>query len=273
MIGPKMYPYFMLILKIVLTVLTVLMFINLGISIFEGVNSAADFGTVLAQNMQEYLSSILSAFGSIVLVFVILERFMPDARILSMDDENKKKDWDPLSLMKEPDRDEVKTWDPILAIFFALACLVVFNFFPQIIAVTVRLNPSSTPVVASVLSDAFYTYLPWLSLVWCLDIILNTILLRMGHWSIITRSLAICIKAGGLGIAVAMVLGPSLVALNIPSFAPITLNSSAVSLSALLDPFVRLALVIAIITSAVDIAKGLYKLITRYLLNQPLPAR
>lgn len=272
LIGPKLYPHFLLILKIVMIVLTIVMLVKMGVAIFEGANTLNSFVDVVGKNIQAYFSSILTAVGSIILVFAILERFVPDARIITSDE--KDEEWDPLTLMREPDRDEVKLWEPIVAIFFTLACLVIFNFYPQIINLTLRLNPNSTPVIIPILSDAFFSYLPWLTLLWILEIIMNLFLLRLGHWNLGTRAFSIGLKAFGMGIVIAMVLGPSLLGFNGADLSPLRLDSGTIiKFSPLLDQFVRLALVINIITSGVDILRRLYRLFTRDLHAKPLKVR
>src|SRR5512143_3502881 len=100
LIGPRLYPFFVRVLQIVLAVLTVVLTITQGIQLvsqhLQGLALAQGIGLVFAT----VLGADLQAFGNIALVFAILERVLPASEQESFQDKDKK-EWDPASLAKE----------------------------------------------------------------------------------------------------------------------------------------------------------------------------
>ena len=77
LIGPKLFPIFWLVLKIVGIVLTVLAIVGFGVRFGMSDMGMQAFGSQLAKSALEYFGGIVSAFGNIVLIFAILERALP----------------------------------------------------------------------------------------------------------------------------------------------------------------------------------------------------
>jgi hypothetical protein len=209
LIGPKLFPIFTLVLKIVFSVLTVLALVGFGIRFGTGEITLLAFGTQLGKSALEYLGGMISAFGNIVFIFAILQWALPASEF---EDEEKGQEWDPATLTKEPEPDEVKIWEPIWAIFFTATALLIFNFYPQMVRFTPGMNNlgSGTVVFIPALAEIFFTrYLPWINILWVLAIVLNIILMRKGCWNMLTRWFNIALKAAGIILAVAVLTGPS----------------------------------------------------------------
>jgi hypothetical protein len=265
LIGPRMYPIFWLVIRIVFAVLTTLFFIGLGIRIGTGPGTVEAITSQVGKSIFEYLQGLIAALGNIVLVLAILERVLPS---VDMEKELKEGEpaWDPAALMKEPEPDEVKIWDPILVILFTTLGLVVFNFYPQFVGITPSLNNlgKDTVVFVPILSDAFRSYLPWINLIWGLEIVLNLVLLRMGRWTLPTRAGELAIKLFGILLANAMLMGPSLLALSVNDMTAFNMDaSSAAVLINLLNQMIRVGLVIAIVAGGFDLIKGIYRLVVK----------
>ena len=67
------------------------------------------------------------------------------------------------------------------------------------------------------LSEAFFYFVPYLTLVWVLTILLDIVLLRMGYWNAVTRISLIGLKVVSIVIAAAMLGVPSLLAITTAS--------------------------------------------------------
>jgi hypothetical protein len=265
LIGPRMYPIFWLVIRIVFAVLTTLFFIGLGIRIGMGPGTMEAIVSQVGKSILEYFQGLMTAFGNIVLILAILERVLP---AVDMGKELKEGEpsWDPAALMKEPEPDEVKAWEPILAILFTTLGLAIFNFYPQLISITPSLNNlGKEPVVfVPILSDAFFRYLPWINLIWGLEIVLNLVLLRTGRWTLPTRISELVIKLFGILLANAMLMGPSLLALTANDLIAFNMDaSSAAVLVNLFNQMIRVALVIAIVAGGFDLIKGIYRLVVQ----------
>ena len=256
LIGPQMYPLFTLVLKIVLIVLGVLALVGLGIAITTGQPDLMTMLKTSGRSILEYYGVAISVLGNLVLVFAILERILPAKERLELKDEET---WDPAELLKEPESDAMAAWEPIVSILFASAAIVIFNFYPHLLRATPSLNDLGNGNVAfyPILSTAFERYLAWLNVIWVLDIALAVALFRTRSWSKASRLFAMLIKALGMCLAVAMLLGPSLL-----DFSSWPTGSNAIqTLAPLLNTIIRLGLVVAIIASAVELIKQLYRLI------------
>ena len=88
LIGPRLYPFFTLVLKIVFAVLGALALIGLGIAIATGPADMADIARTIGRSLLSYAGGAISAFGNIVLVFAILERVLPASEIGDLKDED-----------------------------------------------------------------------------------------------------------------------------------------------------------------------------------------
>ncbi len=211
LIGPRLYPFFVRVLQIVLAVLTVVLLITQGIELvsqhLQGLNLLGGIGKMFAT----VLGADLQAFGNIALVFAILERVLPPSEQESFQDKEKK-EWDPASLVKEADKTEVKLWDPITNILFTVAGMVLFNLYPQLVALSfIR---SGAWISIPVLTEAFFRWLPYLNVLWALTIVLNLILIRQGRWQPATRWFSVALHLIGIGITFGLLSGPSILSLS-----------------------------------------------------------
>jgi hypothetical protein len=260
LIGPRMFPFFTMVLKIVLTILTIVLFVTTGIKIGTMSPMAGpEFAKAIGEGLAGIISAAIAAFGNIVLVFAILERFVPASEFKVDEDEK----WDPTSLVKEPEPGDVKSWEPILAIVFIFIAICIFNFNPQLIGIY-YLNSDGWQVTP-LLSEAFFRWLPLLNIVWVAEIILNGMLLRSGKWTNGARLFSIGVKLVQVFIIVMLLMGPSILALTPEAMASggITDPVAAGQLNQLAHTAIRFALGFAVLGTVVEIIKSLYKMVTQ----------
>jgi hypothetical protein len=144
LIGPRLFPLFILLLKIVLGAVTLGLTIATGMQIISHPPvTIMELFTFLGQAFLNLISAFIAAFGNIALIFALIERFAPTSKyefgalhkvgnkitILQAADEEE--EWDPAVLMKEPEPQEIKSWEPILAIVFTFIVISIFNFNRQ----------------------------------------------------------------------------------------------------------------------------------------------
>jgi hypothetical protein len=279
LIGPRLYPIFMLVMRIVLIVTGVLAAIGLGIALSHTLGSPQNAVETTLKAIGNFGAALMTALGNIVLIFAILEWALYraggklDIKGLPV------KGWDPRSLTKLSTPDPVKMGDTIVEIVGCFAAIVIFNFYPQIIGFT----PSLNGVVGSgnwaigfgnltfvpLLSEAFFTFVPYLTLVWVLTILLDIILLRMGRWNTWTRLLLIGLKIINIVIAFAMLAVPSLLAVTTASLTTALGDAEGARiLMTLLSQFVRVVLWISIIGNSIEIIRAAFRLATNNLIPQ-----
>src|SRR5512141_143770 len=78
LIGPRIYPFFEKVTRIVLIVLFAVGIAGLGISLSNSGLTGPEFLKTLGTSVLSLFGGAITAFGNIVLVFVILERALPN---------------------------------------------------------------------------------------------------------------------------------------------------------------------------------------------------
>ena len=256
LIGPRLFPTFELVLRIVVAVLVGALLLSLILS-FVNHSSGPDFIQVLGKFGLQLFGGIISAFGNIVLVFAILERVLPASKI----DAELNEDWDPSELDVEPDPVLVKPAEPIFTIFFTVIGLVVLNVYSDLIGIGFVQDGRWVSVPA--LSEAFFRYLPWINLLGLLQIGLNVVLLRLGRRTIAARLADVVLEIGGIVLAGVMLAGPSLVDLSAEKLAGTPLAPASGTLAPLFNLLPTMVLLILVVVSTVEVVRTIYQMINR----------
>ena len=264
LIGPRLFPQFELVLRIVLAVLVGVGLFRLGMAVLQEPRTTQAFIELAGKSLLEILGSALSAFGNVVLVFAILDRVLKNKEMAA-------ETWDPRSLepISEPER--IKVGELIAEVVFTLGVVLVLNVYPQIIRLGFFSQGQWTFV--PVLSDAFFSYLPWINLACALQIIQNLVLMRQGRWQPATRWSGLAVDIFGVGLTYAMLTGPALIDLSAATLlAAGPFDASSADLIAKMTKFaVYLGLTIALVVESIEIVKTLYTLIFKR--RRPSPAQ
>jgi hypothetical protein len=273
LIGPRLFPFFVFVLKLVISIVTVVLLVLTGIKIASIAPTMAgpEFARAIGEGLTGIVSAAIAAFGHIVLVFAILERYVP-ASEFKMDEE---KEWDPASLKKEPESDEVKLWEPILAIVLTFIAISIFNFNPQWLNIHYSENAmwfigigeftagykGSIPL----LSEAFFRWLPWINIGWVAEIVMNGMLIRSGRWTPPVRLFSIGIKIFQSVILYFLLTGPSILGVTPDALLSTGIfeADTAQRIGELAQNGIRMVLGLAIFGTLIEIVKGIYKLITQ----------
>jgi hypothetical protein len=274
LIGPRLYPIFLIVLRIVLIVIGILAAIGLGIALYQTTFVPMNTFMIIVKAIADFIGSAFTALGNVVIIFAIVEWALYRAgEKLDIKGLPKEKEWDPRSLTKLSPPNQIKMGETIVEIVGCFVAIVIFNFYPQIIGFT----PSLNGVVASgnwavgfgnltfvpLLSEAFFYFVPYLTLVWALTIILDIVLLRMGHWNVVTRISLIGLKIVNIIIVAAMLAVPSLLAVTSASLTTALGDAEGARiLMNLLSQIVRVALWITIVGNSVEIIRAVYRLAT-----------
>lgn len=255
LIGPRLYPTFILILRIVTIVLSTLAVVGVGIRVAGGDMSAQSVLHTVLDSLAGYFGGAMLAFGMIVLNFAILERVLPASEF----EKEESADWDPARLMDEPDPDYVSFWEPITTIVFTVAGLLIINFYPQLLGINFPQDGGWVSI--PIMSDAFFRLLPLMNISGGLTILVYLILFRQGRWHPGTRWLSLLQQALGLVITISFLMGPPIVELSAASQTAAQLPEDvAVLLAKILYPFARLALTVALVVESVEFVRTLLRI-------------
>ena len=260
LVGPRMFPFFIMILKLVLFGVTIGLTVVTGIQIFTQTPlTGSEFVGLIGEGISRIISTAIASFGYIVLAFAIIERFVP-AEDFKMDEE---KEWDPASLMKEPEPSAVKPYEPILAIVFTIIVLIIFNFNRQLVGI--YSFPGDKWTVIPILTDAFFRWLPLINIAWVAEILLNGMLLRAGRWDLSTRLVSIGIKIFQIVIGYLLFTGPSILAVTPESLKASGIFDAEASriLGTMAQQGIRAFIGLIIFITAIEVIRSIYKLVTQ----------
>lgn len=268
LIGPRLYPAFILVLRILLPVIGILGAIGLGIAVYAALGNAQNAFETIVRGVANLGVAFIITLGNVVLIFAILEWaiFRAGAKI-DVKGLPKEKEWDPRSLTKLSTPNQVKMGEAIVEILACFAAIVIFNFFPEIIGFGYGTGGAwyigaGNWTFIPLLSPAFNYFVPYLTLVWSLTIILDIVLLRMGHWNKAARIIMIGLKVISIMIAALMLASPSLLAIKVETLTTILGNVDwAQSMLLILSQLVHLVLWLAILLGILDIVRLIYRMI------------
>ncbi|MEW5941485.1 MAG: hypothetical protein AB1750_17605 [Chloroflexota bacterium] len=259
LIGPQLFPIFWLVTKIVFAVLTTLTVVAMGFALFggEAPSTPAEFWGDLFKLLGQYFNGMMVALGNVVLVFALIQRFASGWEFNEKDED---KDWNPRDLPDVEDADQVKIGEHVAEVVFLVLGLVLFNFYPQYIGIYGFTDEGR--FFAPLLSDAFFSYMPWINLLWGLQFALDVWLIQQRRWQFGSRLLLMAVKAGNAVLAYVMLTGPSIVGLTadvLVSEMRFTADA-AQSLASIIAQVVKWGLIIGIVAGAADAIKALVQM-------------
>jgi hypothetical protein len=189
LIGPALYPLFKLVTGITLAAVLGAQLLAWGLALLAGQGSFAPL-----QILEWLLSGVPAAFGTIVIVFAILQRF--EVRPDTAD-----KEWDPESLPRIEEAITVKRGERIFGIVMGIVILVLLVFFPQWIGFVMFPGGEffANPVIPR--------FIGWISISILASIGLDIYLLWQRQWTTATRIAKVAVNLLSLAILLLLVQG------------------------------------------------------------------
>jgi ABC-type multidrug transport system fused ATPase/permease subunit len=257
LIGPRLYPTFMLVLKIILGIAALVIVVTTSVSTAQQAVSIQTAIKIISQGLAEGVGTLLSILGNIVFIFALIEWGMARART-----ENDKGDgWDPRSLTGKNDSDNFKYWERIPEIVFGLTLLLAFNFYPQWIGMYFTEPGTGNWIILPFLSQAFFQYLPWLNILWLAGVALNFALLRIGKWQTWSRWFQIGMDVFTMVLFIVMASGNSIVEFSAPKMNQLgEFGSSLFQMQQPINYGVHALLILLVFLTGVDLVQSLIKM-------------
>ena len=260
LIGPDLFPFFRMVLGIVLAVLAIVQLVLQAVLVAFTPGYTFEPAWLL-----EFGGSLITAFGSVVLVFAVLQHFgvRPTA--------DEEQEWDPRSL-PEPESDElIRPGGLVAEMTFGLILVVLLLFLPNILGLafagggTFNVNP--------VLQDN----LPLVITSLLLGIALDIFLLWKGQWTMATRVAKVAVNLFEVGVLAFLVVehsrwlaeydaqGPFSIFETIPTTTPMPADVS----QALVVWGFRLGFFVALIVLIVETVQLVITLLRGLFLGEP----
>ena len=254
LIGPRMYPIFELVTRIVLIVLFAVSLFGLGISLVKTGFSAADVLSQIGGWAAGLFSGLTAALGTIVLVFAIIERTQAANEF-----EKEAEDWDPAELTLEPDPAQIKRADFIATIVFTVLGLVILNLYPDVIAIHMVVDGAwtSTPI----LTHAFFSFLPWINLMGIVQIGFSAFMLTQSEWKPVTRILSLLVDVAGAVLAVAILTTPHIFSFTAEIWGMLEDPDAAKFLTQFFEFIPKIIIIIVVITTIIKVVQTIMALV------------
>lgn len=258
LVGPALFPLFRMVAWIVVASVLGAQVLAFGIGMFVA-NDAFSAVEILSS----LINSVPISLGWVLITFMILQYF--DAKP-HLEDEP----WDPKKLPEINPGQELKSGEMIVGLVFSVLVLVLVTFFPQWIGFI------TTPGGKFYPNPVILDYLLLIQISLAAGIALNVFLLWRRRWGLATRLLRI-----GLDIYQVVVLGLLVVGHNqwLAARSSVGLLDGLEAIEAMADGVwelvgmhaFRLAFIVALIVSSIEILAKIYRLIRSQLRSDLSP--
>lgn len=193
LIGPELMPFYKVILRINVIVITLVNIAGLVLA----AASAGDFISMKIDLLGDFFSGLLTSFAVVTIIFALLEKALAGEKL-------PRQVWDPLTLPElTSDRDRVNIVEAVVELFVLAVAFVIF------ISVVSGVGPA-LPVgenwdIVPALIEEFRPYLPLFFAIWAAEFALKLFVVFRGRWEKWTRWAELAVAVGG-GILLAFTL-------------------------------------------------------------------
>lgn len=255
LIGPRMFPLFERVLRIVFVVVAAASIFGLVVALTKTGLTGPEFASSLSDWFGGLVSGLIAAFGNVALVFAIIERTKVSDRF-----EKEFKEWDPKELNDNSlDPDRVDMADHIATVIFTFLVLVVFNLYPNLFAFRFQSDGAWTSL--PILTDAFFQYLPWINVMGLIQIIFSGYMLSQKDWMPVTRILGIFVDVAGLILAVVILRTPGIISMTPEMLTALDNPEAAAFLSQVFNFIPAIIIIVVVVVTFVKIIKSLIRLL------------
>lgn len=249
LIGPKLFPVFLLTVKAVVGGSFGLAGLVTAVSVIFG--KVANPWAVAGSFAEIFFHLAYSLLTAAVVVFAILERFGPEEI-----KEFSGTDWDPFDLPESDERQEISMFGTYFNIYGVIVLMLWFNFFPDWVGMLVIQGESGSNFVT--LAEMGITLpLIFINLWWLADLGLNLLLIKRGRWTADTHWFRALLGFAGAAIF-GLILSNVLVAVKSEVFATAIGNEALARVFAMGLPIVC---GIIIVTSIGGAAVRIYRIL------------
>lgn len=254
LVGPRLYPVYLQVLRIVLIVVAAVNVLGLILAVINQTSPAVGVFETTLEVVGGLFSSLFTAFGIVTLAFAGIERTAPEEWKISVDEE-----WSPDDLQKHDQDERISITELAIEITLSLIFIAVLNFFLD--RVGMYYLSETGWVSAPILNQNFNRYIPWLTAGAVLDIGLNLYLIRKGFWDKLSVIAKVLVNAFKIALTFAILVGPSIFTIEPTAWQTFIQDASitAQELTRILNLAFDVIFGLAIFGLVVDSIKRLYQ--------------
>jgi hypothetical protein len=204
LIRPETYQLFKPIAALVAGLVVLELLLTLGLS-------AGDPGVDWGRLLLDWVEGAFKTLGILFFSFALLERTTP-SEWLNWPFTQMAKDWDPAGLKARLRKRAVNPREAWFEMFILVGLMVWFGVFPQYVGGWS--NTNGEWYFMPVLAESFSVYLPWVILYWLGRLVFNAALIRQAYWDTRMRLGQVGLKAFGVGLLFAILVGPAVIGAN-----------------------------------------------------------
>jgi len=253
LIGPRMFPMYLQVLKIVLIVVACLNVLGVVISLVMQTGIDPNVFEAGLEIIGGLFSSLFTAFGIVTLSFAGIEWTTPEEFKNALTQE-----WSPDDLLKEKVQEQIKISGLALEITLSLVFIVLLNFFLDRFGIY---NLSDAGWVSTpFLNENFLRYIPWITTNAILDIGLNLYLIRKGYWDKVATIAKVIINVFTIAVTYAILKGPAIITISPTAWQTLNfgLQPSAQGLNQTLNTILDVLMGLSIFGKVVETIKRIY---------------
>lgn len=200
LVGPQLFPLFKLVLRIVLSVYSIMALIGIALGVRAIVVADAGWLRYLAEALSSLIQGGFFAFGVIVVVFALLQRF-------GVGQNETEEDWDPDQLPMISDEELIRSGTGLEKIIGALILFGLLNLLPHWIGIFTTFGDER--LFLPLLGENYTAYLPMINLILSGSLVFGVVLLLQSRWNVITRAMDVLLELATLILFYRLSTGPS----------------------------------------------------------------
>jgi hypothetical protein len=253
LIGPRLFPIYEMVLRIILIVVAGANVLGLIVSVISQSGFEGSLAGAIFEIVGGLFSSMFAAFGGVTLIFAVIGHALPDEFDVNFEEE-----WQPEDLLKHEDDEQVKIAELAIEITVSIIYIALINFFLDKIAIySLGANGwQSLPIF----NENFLRYVPWITAYVIFDIILDLFLIRKGYWSKTLVGLKALTNIFKIAVNFAIITGPAVITIDPAGWQALNfdLSLTAGSLTHYMNLGLDILLGLSIFGLVVDTIKRLY---------------
>ena len=180
LIGPQLLPIFKIVITVVTAVLGGLSLFGITVAAFGSDQFLQEWVTLVFKAIPNFIGSMLRILGTIVVIFAVLERVLPEESL------NEEADWNPKDLPEINDPNQIDKGELVFGAIFTVILLVLLNGYPQWAGIVYFQDGDSQAI--PLLSANFYNnLLPLVNLLLAVSLSIDLYKLYMGKKTTVIR--------------------------------------------------------------------------------------